>query len=156
MSTAAHVIALATGHDAIARCHPLMLELRPHLTDRDAFVAQVERQQAGGYRLAFLEADGEVRSLAGYRLSEKLSAGPFLYVDDLVTRGADVSRGYGGVLFDWLVERAREAGCTQLQLDSGVWRYGAHRFYLRKGMDITCHHFDLKLPAHRAERPRPV
>ena len=150
---AAAAIALVTSREGIARCHPVMLELRPALADLDAFVSQVERQQADGYQLAYLEAGGEVHSVAGYRISEKLSAGRFLYVDDLVTRAADASRGYGGALFDWLVERAREAGCTQLQLDSGVWRHGAHRFYLRKGMDITCHHFDLKLPAHRAEQP---
>ena len=145
-------IAHATHGAAIMRCHPVIVELRPHLSSPEAFAAQVERQQAQGYRLAYLEAAGEVRALAGYRIQEKLSAGNFLYVDDLVTRAADCSKGYGGVLFDWLIERAREAGCAQLQLDSGVWRYGAHRFYLRKGMDITAHHFDLKLDAHRPER----
>ena len=114
---------------------------------------QVQRQRAQGYQLAYLEAGGEVRAAAGYRISEKLSAGRFLYVDDLVTRAVDCSRGYGGVLFDWLIAQARRADCTQLQLDSAVWRHGAHRFYLRKGMDITAHHFDVKLPAHR---PRSV
>ena len=128
-----------------------MLELRPHLTDCHAFTAQVERQQVQGYRLAYLEAAGEIRAVAGYRISEKLSAGRFLYVDDLVTRAADCSQGYGGLLFDWLIGQARQADCTQLQLDSAVWRHGAHRFYLRKGMDITAHHFDVKLPAHRPE-----
>ena len=144
-------IGLVTGRDDILRCHAVMLELRPHLTDPEAFATQVERQHAQGYRLACLEAAGTVRSLAGYRISEKLSAGNFLYVDDLVTRGVDASRGFGGLLFDWLIERAREADCTQLQLDSAVWRFGAHRFYLRKGMDITAHHFDVKLVAHRRE-----
>ncbi len=86
-----------------------------------------------------------VRAVAGFRVSEKLSAGRFLYVDDLATRAGDQSKGYGGQLFDWLVNHARTAGCAQLQLDSGVWRHGAHRFYLGKRMDITCHHFDLKL-----------
>jgi hypothetical protein len=30
-------------------------------------------------------------------------------------------------------------------LDSGVQRFGAHRFYLRRRMDITSHHFALDL-----------
>ena len=128
-----------------------MRELRPHLTDEAAFVAQVARQRAEGYRLAFLEEGGEVRAVAGYRVSEKLSTGKFLYVDDLVSREADRSRGYGGRLFDWLVARAREEGCALLGLDSGVQRFGAHRFYLRKGMDITCHHFDVRLEGYRPE-----
>ena len=138
-------IHLAADHAAILRCHAVMLELRPHLADGEAFVAQVERQQAQGYRLAYVEAAGEVRSAAGYRLLEKFSAGRFLYVDDLVTRRVDHGQGFGSRLFDWLVARAREAGCSMLQLDSGVQRFGAHRFYLGKGMDITCHHFDLRL-----------
>ncbi len=145
-------ISLAVDPAAVARCHAVMLELRPHLADEAAFVAQVARQQAEGYRLAFVEAAGEVRAVAGYRIHEKLSAGKFLYVDDLVSREADRSRGYGGRLLDWLVARAREAGCAQLQLDSGVWRYGAHRFYLRKGMDITSHHFTMELDDVRKER----
>ena len=122
-----------------------MRELRPHLGSEAEFVFRVERQQAQGYYLAGLEDGGVVRAVAGYRISEKLSAGRFLYVDDLVTCGKDQSKGYGGQLFDWLVERAREAGCAQVQLDSGVHRHGAHRFYLAKRMGITSHHFDLKL-----------
>ncbi len=144
-------IALANDPAAVARCFATMRELRPHLTDEAAFVAQVKRQGSEGYKLAFIEADGEVRAVAGYRVSEKLSAGKFLYVDDLVSREADRSRGYGGRLFDWLVARAHEEGCARLHLDSGVQRHGAHRFYLRKGMNIDSHHFDLPLDAHRPE-----
>ena len=138
-------IALATGRPAIVRCFPVMRELRPHLGSEAEFVFRVERQQAQGYELAFLEAGESVRAVAGFRVSEKLSAGRFMYVDDLATCEEDRSKGYGGQLFDWLAEHARVRGCAQLQLDSGVWRYGAHRFYLGKRMDITCHHFDLKL-----------
>ena len=138
-------IFLATDRESIVRCYPTMLELRPHLPREEEFVSRVERQQSQGYQLAALEAGEEIRAVAGFRVHEKLSAGRFLYVDDLVTRARDHSKGYGGQLFDWLVDRARSAGCVQLQLDSGVQRHGAHRFYLGKRMNITCHHFDLKL-----------
>jgi hypothetical protein len=40
----------------------------------------------------------------------------------------DGSKGYGGALFDWLVEHAREHDCDQFHLDSGVQRFRAHRF----------------------------
>ena len=144
-------IFLAEDRADIARCYPVMKELRPHLANEAEFVFRVERQQAQGYRLAALEAGKTVRAVAGFRVTEKLSAGRFLYVDDLVTRAGDQLKGYGGQLFDWLVERARLMGCAQLQLDSGVQRHGAHRFYLGRRMDITCHHFDLKI----APRPEP-
>ena len=55
------------------------------------------------------------------------------------------SAGYGGQLFDWLVERARAEGCRTLELDSGVQRFDAHRFYLVRRMSIVSHHFRLVL-----------
>ena len=145
MNAASVSIFLATDREIIVRGYPVMRELRPHLGSEAEFVLRVERQQAQGYQLALLEAGEVVRSVAGFRVSEKLSAGRFLHVDDLATRAEDQSKGYGQRLFDWLVERAKAAGCVQLQLDSGVHRHGAHRFYLRKRMDITSHHFDLRL-----------
>ena len=57
------------------------------------------------------------------------------------------SSGYGRALFDWLVARARKENCDQLHLDSGVQRFGAHRFYLERRMIIASHHFSIKLTA---------
>jgi GNAT superfamily N-acetyltransferase len=122
-----------------------MRELRPHFKSAEKFVQQVLRQQRDGYLLAFLEADGEVRAVAGYRFLESLFSGKFLYVDDLVTRDRDRSRGFGGALLDWLVEQARAHGCDTLELDSGVQRFDAHRFYLLKRMNISSHHFRIKI-----------
>ena len=137
-------IRLAEDAAAIARCHAVMRDLRPHLS-AEQFAAQVARQRADGYRLAFLESAGAVRACAGFRVLENLVWGRFLYVDDLVTAPDARSLGYGGRLFEWLVGQARAEGCTQLHLDSGVQRFAAHRFYLGKRMAITAHHFELKL-----------
>lgn len=139
-----HQIALASSEGMIARGFPVMLELRPHLV-QSAFVQQVKRQQQQGYQLAYLEVDGSIRAVAGFRLSECLAAGKFLYVDDLVTRSGDRSQGYGEALFHWLIDYAKAYDCQQLSLDSGVQRFAAHRFYLRQRMDITSHHFARKL-----------
>jgi GNAT superfamily N-acetyltransferase len=137
-------IALASSDEDLDRCFPVMLELRPHLA-RSTFVQQVRRQEQRGYQLASLDADGQVRAVAGFRLLECLAAGKFLYVDDLVTRSSDRSQGYGEALFQWLIDYAKAHHCEQLSLDSGVQRFAAHRFYLRHRMDITSHHFALKL-----------
>ncbi len=83
----------------IARCFPVMRQLRTHFEDEQTFVAQVQRQRSDGFRLAFLEDDEGVRAVAGYRMSESLYAGRFCYVDDLVTDEAARSLGYGGALF---------------------------------------------------------
>jgi GNAT superfamily N-acetyltransferase len=131
--------------EEIARCFPVMRQLRTHFENEKTFVEQVERQRAGGYRMAFLEDENDVRAVAGYRMMESLFAGRFCYVDDLVTDEAGRSLGFGGALFDWLVAEARAAGCAKLELDSGVQRFDAHRFYLRKRMIISSHHFSLEL-----------
>jgi len=138
-------IAEALTKEEIARCFPVMRQLRTHFEDEEKFVAQVERQRADGFRMAFLEDEDAVRAVAGYRMTESLFAGRFCYVDDLVTDAEGRSSGYGGALFDWLVAEARAAGCRKLDLDSGVQRFAAHRFYLTKRMIIASHHFSLEL-----------
>jgi GNAT superfamily N-acetyltransferase len=136
----------------ILACFPVMAQLRPHLLE-DEFVSRVRRQTANGYRLVYIAGEsGQAVAAAGFRLSECLAWGRFLYVDDLVTLEADRSRGYGRVLFDFLVARAIEAGCGQLHLDSAVHRFGAHRFYLMHRMKISSHHFALELASSEVER----
>lgn len=137
-------IALATTREEILRCFPVMAELRPHLKEVE-FVVRIQRQQRAGYQLAFLEDKRRVMAMAGYRYSESLSWGKFMYVDDLVTTEKSRSKGYGQRLFKWLVNEAKSRDCDQLHLDSGVQRFGAHRFYLASRMDIIAHHFAMKL-----------
>lgn len=137
-------IAVTVSNADIERCFPVMFELRPHLKQEE-FVEQVRRQEEKGYRLVYLETGGEVKSVAGFRLSENLGWGKILYVDDLVTKSSEAGKGYGGALFEWLLEHARTQGCDQFHLDSGVHRFEAHRFYLNRGMAITSHHFAVKL-----------
>lgn len=133
-------IALAESDADIARCFPVMAQLRPHLVEA-AFVARVRQMQHEGFHLAWLEDAGTVRAVAGYRYYDKLFSGKNLYVDDLVTDSNERSRGHGGRLLTWLAEQARQHVCTQLELDSGVQRFDAHRFYFRERMNITAYHF---------------
>jgi GNAT superfamily N-acetyltransferase len=125
----------------IEACHPVMAQLRPHVP-AEGFVALVRRMEATGYHLASIgDEDGVVRAVAGYRFLDQLVRGKVLYVDDLVTDEAARSRGHGEALLDWLYTHAREQGCTALELDSGVHRGGAHRFYFRQRMTISAYHF---------------
>jgi GNAT superfamily N-acetyltransferase len=133
-------ITIANTPAQIRRCHPVMCQLRPLFQDPEHFVERVLRQQKQRYLLAFLEFDGEVCAVAGYRFLESLFSGKFLYVDDLVTR-----EGVGGELLDWLIKQAREHDCENLELDSGVERFDAHRFYLLKRMNISSYHFRIRI-----------
>jgi GNAT superfamily N-acetyltransferase len=137
-------ILIAKSDREISDCFPVIKELRSHLELTD-FVAQVQRQQQFDYKLAYLQVDELVVAVAGFRISESLAWGKFLYVDDLVSKSVNRSQGYGTILFNWLVDYARDRNCQQLTLDSGVQRFAAHRFYLSHRMEITSHHFALKL-----------
>lgn len=133
-------IALADSDATIARCFPVMAQLRPHLVAAD-FVARVARMRQEGFHLAYLEDEGHVRAVAGYRYYDKLFSGRNLYVDDLVTDTTYRSRGYGSRLLAWLNDQARVNGCAQLELDSGVQRFDAHRFYFRERLHVSAYHF---------------
>ena len=139
-------VVLASARKEFLRCYPVVAQLRPHLTEPE-FLKRVEAQSAEGYRIAFVEHEGKAVCVAGFRILNNLAWGKFLYVDDLVTDERERSKGFGQGLMAWLVQHAKEADCDQLHLDSGVQRFGAHRFYLASGMDITCHHFAMKLKA---------
>ena len=129
----------------ILRCHPVMHELRPHI-DRDTFLTQVRRQMENEhYQLAYVEHDAQVVAVAGFRPMQTLAWGKIIYVDDLVTASTVRSKGHGEQLLNWLIDLARSQNCDQLHLDSGVQRHAAHRFYFRRRLDITAHHFAIDL-----------
>lgn len=134
------IVRLASTDEEIIRCFPVMQELRTHL-EESTFLERVRKQEREGYRLAYLDRDGEILAVAGFRVSEFLAYGRILYVDDLVTAFAHRSAGAGKLLVDWLTDHAREAGCSELHLDSGTHRRSAHRFYHREGLEIVNFHF---------------
>lgn len=135
-------ITVARSEQEVSDCYSVMSELRPHVRP-DEFVPLVKRlADIAGFKLAYL-TDGEVKAVAGFRISEWLAGGKYLEIEDLVAKGGERSKGYGGRLFDWLVEHARENSCSQVRLVSRVSRLDAHRFYLRKGMTLEAHYFSL-------------
>ncbi|SRR5579875_1386008 len=137
-------IKLASSDDEIRACSSVMRQLRTHIAEAD-FLKRIRFQQRSGYQLCYLTEENTVRSVAGFRFIENLASGRVLYVDDLVSACGSRSNGYGQKVLAWLVEQAKAAGCDTLELDSGVQRFGAHRFYLRNRMDIVSHHFRMNL-----------
>lgn len=123
---------------------PVLRELRPHLTADDLRGVYAEGRPQGYRFLAALDGD-RCLGVAGYRvLATAAVQGPVgrkLYVDDLVTASGARGTGVGRALLGELERRARAAGCSVLDLDSGVQRHDAHRFYLRERMHISSHHF---------------
>lgn len=137
-------IGLAVTEQEIRECFPVMAQLRPHL-GAEEFAQRVRGQMAAGYRLVSLRDGATVLAVAGFRVGTNLAWGRFLYVDDLVTDANCRSQGHGKRLLAWLTRYAREQGCAQLHLDSGLQRAAAHKFYQREGLALASYHFSLRL-----------
>jgi GNAT superfamily N-acetyltransferase len=139
-----NTITIAQSEQQILDCYSVMVELRPHIQP-DEFLPTVKRlTEIAAFQLAYL-TDNEIKAVAGFRISEWLAGGKYLEIEDLVAKSNERSKGYGGQLFDWLVEHAKENNCLQVRLISRVTRLDAHRFYLRKGMNLEAHYFSMNL-----------
>jgi hypothetical protein len=51
------------------------------------------------------------------------------------------SEGHAKRILDRITDVAREDSCRSLQLDSGVQRHEAHRFYFQEGVKISSNRF---------------
>lgn len=137
-------IHIAKTDEEILECFDILTELRPHLK-KEKFLEQIRRQQEQNFFLVFIKDNGEVVSVAGFHITENLANGKFVYVDDLITGKRFRSKKYGETFLDWIIKFAQDRNCKSVELDSGVQRFDAHRFYLRSKMKISCHHFTLDL-----------
>ena len=138
------MIAVAESDKEIEDCYAVMTELRPHIS-REEFLPLVKKlSESTGFRLVYLK-DEEIKAVGGFRIAEWLAGGKYLEIEDLVSKDGERSKGYGGAIFDWLVEHGKRENCNQVRLVSHVKRFTAHRFYLRKGMIIEAHYFSMAL-----------
>jgi len=141
-------VKIANSEAQLRKVSSVLLQLRTQYNE-DSLLDQIRLQQAEGYQIAYVEKDGEVLCVAGFVICTKLAWQKHIYVDDLVTDAAVRSTGAGKFIMDWLKTHAREQGCQQLHLDSGVQRFAAHKFYLREGFELNSHHFGIPdLSAH--------
>jgi GNAT superfamily N-acetyltransferase len=139
---------LAPDDARIAVMLPVLTELRGALTPQSFDAIYSEGWPQGLRFTAAFDGDkagARCLGVAGWRIFALTFGGRKLYVDDLVTTSGARSKGVGRALIEHLTGRARAARCTAIDLDSGVQRYGAHRFYLREGFDIVGHHFAKQL-----------
>jgi GNAT superfamily N-acetyltransferase len=119
---------------------PVLRELRPRLSASSA-TAIYDEGYSQGLRFTAAYVDGRCVGVAGWRIVATMVAPRKLYIDDLVTTEECRGGGVGRILLARLLERARDAGCVVIDLDSGNQRTDAHRFYVREGFETTSVHF---------------
>ena len=120
--------------------YPVLHELREHLTP-ESLREIYDRGHSQGLRFLAAYDRPHCVGVAGWRIVATTASVLKLYIDDLVTTADRRSSGVGAMLVAELERRAREHGCSALDLDSGVHRSGAHRFYFREHLTITSFHF---------------
>jgi GNAT superfamily N-acetyltransferase len=135
--------------DETHRAVPALLELRPNAGTQDALTSRIDAQREDGYRIvgAFDEDESDAAAVIGFKVTENLVWGRYLYIEDVVTRANGRGRGHAPALMAWVLDEGRRAGCGQVHLNSGVDsnRRGAHRFYFSSGLRISAHHFSMEL-----------
>jgi GNAT superfamily N-acetyltransferase len=141
---ATSIVDVAPDDLRLPELYEVLHHLRPELTLTS--LGQIYAEGfSQGLRFTAVEDDGRFVAVAGWRLVACTTVGRRLYIDDLVTDPNVRSSGHGKLLLADLERRAREAGCRILDLDSGVHRGAAHRFYFRERMTIASYHFMLVL-----------
>jgi GNAT superfamily N-acetyltransferase len=123
---------------------PVLRQLRHHLTP-ESFATVYEQGHPQGLRFTAAYVDGRCVGVAGWRIVATTASLLKLYVDDLVTAEGARSQGVGRELLAALSQKALDAGCSVVDLDSATRRTDAHRFYVREGLAITSFHFTRSL-----------
>jgi len=114
-------------------------QLRPHLPG--GYVETMTRILSDGGEMAVAVVGERVAGVAVFRVYRNTFAGNRFYVDDLVTDETARSTGIGHALIAWLETEALARGCSGIDLESGVQRARAHRFYFREGFVIPSFSF---------------
>lgn len=133
-------IAPVTSADERAAVFPILQQLRDHLT-RQSFEELYESMSEEGYQLFAGHANGNPVAVAGVTISTNLYLGRHAYVYDLVVDEGERSKGYGTELLEYVHEWAADNGCKAVELESGLWREDAHRFYLDLDYERYCYSF---------------
>jgi GNAT superfamily N-acetyltransferase len=82
--------------------------------------------------LVAVQGDVPIAFCTAYLELNSVRFGQRCWVEDFAVEPERRSRGVGALLLDAAQEWARNAGATHLELDSGLARTDAHRFYERE------------------------
>jgi GNAT superfamily N-acetyltransferase len=95
--------------------------------------------------LLAVDGDRIVGLASVYADIQSIRFGKRCWLQDLVTRKTDRSRGVGRALLSAAGAWAQARGCNHLELSSGLGRLDAHRFYEREGMAKASYTFTQRL-----------
>ncbi|HEV2620073.1 MAG TPA: GNAT family N-acetyltransferase [Acidobacteriaceae bacterium] len=127
---------------------PLLQQLWPdQILSRDLLLAVYQRGLALDVQhyLCAVERDRIVAFCSMTIKNNLWQQGYLAHLDELVVNSADRGRGIGTRLIDAMIALARQAGCTRIELDSAMYRTGAHGFYQNHGFENRAYLFSKSL-----------
>jgi len=132
------------SEEEIKYCYKILHQVREDLSE-NALLNKISEQIKNGYKLAYVIDNEQIICVAGFTISEKLTRGKHMYIDDFVTDKSVESKDSAKALLDFIKIYAKQQECKSIHLDSGVERHDAHKFYLSQDLKIESHHFSVDL-----------
>ncbi len=139
------VVIKPIGAAETAQAAAALCELWPRYSALEVTSRIDELLRPNGYQMIGLWAEGSASAVCvlGYRIQYSLWLGKSFYVVDIATLPECRGKGYASQLMAWAEDEAVRQGCSAVHLDSGVGpdRAAAHRLYMARHYQISCHHF---------------
>ena len=104
----------------------------PYDRFQEIFQRQLEDDR---YECIIREENGEAIGVLNMRLEEQLHhAETIAEILEFVIASGYRNKGFGKDMLAYASQRAKEKGCSQIEVACNQLRHNTHRFYLREGM----------------------
>jgi GNAT superfamily N-acetyltransferase len=81
------------------------------------------------FEVILAQEEGKVKGMAFYFYAYSTWKGKCIYLEDIIVRESERGKGYGRILFDAVVMKAKEVGARRLMWQVLDWNEPAIRFY---------------------------
>lgn len=104
----------------------------------DAFIKQVKNgdRQVYIYKIGD-EFIAEGNLVINHNDSDYYIPGKRIYVSHMITKAEYRNQGIGGIMLDYLIEKAKSMGYTEMALGVDIDNYSAIHLYKKKGFDTV-------------------
>ncbi len=117
----------------LAAIHALVVELAVYENEPDAVTATLQDYEtdfeADFFRAFVAESDGKVVGMALYYTAYSTWKGRMLYLEDFVVTQSHRRQGIGELIFERVIEEARNIGANRMKWQVLDWNKPAIKFY---------------------------
>ena len=135
--------------EEILSTYPLMKQLQStrvkdeFFTEKE-YLNRVTELMKSGYRIARALNNDSIIGVVTFRRKSNLFMN-IMYVEELVIDEILRSKGFGKQLLRWVEKEARKHSCDSMELDCGMHRTKAHKFYFCEDFEINTFYFMKRL-----------